>query len=127
MPRLLNVSFQVGAVIREDKETACFVSYCPALDLYSAGRTRPEARKALLSAVDMYVRICYQRNILGKVLHAKGFMPDATQDSLVPHVEGRTDYIAVTEEPTPDQYDDVFELQVPLHLIAQSTSPGVHA
>ena len=126
MARLLDVKFSLQGAIREDKDTNSFVSYCPALDLYSAGRTRVEAKKALQSAVDMYVRICYQRNILGRLLHEKGFQvaPSATSVGVEDMV---TNFIEITEAVHGEKYDDVFAVEVPLHLIAnqQKARPEV--
>lgn len=118
MSRSLQVRFSLQGAIREDKDTASFVSYCPALDLYSAGRTRPEAKRALQSAVDLFVRSCYSRGILGQVLQAKGF--EAT-DPNVPDEHGLVDgenFIVVRELAHREAFDDVFNVEVPLHLIA---------
>jgi predicted RNase H-like HicB family nuclease len=117
MARLLDVKFSLQGAIREDKDTDSFVSYCPALDLYSAGRTRVEAKKALQSAVDMFVRICYERNILGRLLHEKGFqvLPGSQANAMHDVV---TDFIEITENVHGSKYDDVFAVEVPLHLIA---------
>lgn len=116
MSRLVEVKFSLTGMIRGDKQTDAFVSYCPALDLYSAGRTRPEAKRALQSAVDMYVRICYDRNILGNVLHSRGF--EASKEVEATGADHSTDFIEVTESIQGEQYDDVFPIDVPLHLIA---------
>lgn len=40
--RLVAITFSLDGYIREDK-TNSFVSYCAALDLYSAGKTRIDA------------------------------------------------------------------------------------
>lgn len=113
--QLLNVRFNLMGQIREDKETDSFVSYCPALDIYSAGRTRPEAKAALQSAIDMFFHICYSRDILNRALRGRGFelIPDGQA------VDGET--ITVTEidaEAVDGTFDDVFDVEVPLHLVA---------
>ena len=118
MIRQLAVSFKLGAVIREDSQTDCFVSYCPAIDIYSAGRNRIEAKKALTSAAGMYVRHCYQRGILDLVLREKGFSASSTLMETSNDVE---QFIAVqaVRDKYEHTYDDVFDLDIPLHLIAQ--------
>jgi predicted RNase H-like HicB family nuclease len=125
MPRLIDVKFGLQGAIREDKDTDSFVSYCPALDLHSAGRTRVEAKKALQSAIDMYVRICYQRNILGRIFHEKGFMV-AASSAAGAATEAITEFVEITEALHGEKYDDVFAVEVPLHLIAsQAKGMGV--
>src|SRR5262245_10932265 len=94
MPKEIDVNFRLQGQIREDRQTRCFVSLCPALDLYSAGRTRIDAKKALSAAVLMYVRICYERGILGRIMKDMGFIP--TQ-AAVTEAAGKAQFIAVTE------------------------------
>lgn len=112
MSKQIDVNFSLQGAIREDRQTRCFVAYCPTLDLYSAGPTRVDAKKALTAAVDTYVRICYQRGILGRLLKDKGFSA-----APVPNRETDDQYIAVKEFAS--EYDDVFDFDIPLHLIAQ--------
>lgn len=113
MPKkVVDVKFSLQGAIREDRQTRSFVAYCPALDLYSAGKSRPDAKKALTAAVDTYVRLCYDRGILGRLLKDKGFATSeaSAHDSVI-------QFIAVQEHAS--EYDDVFDFDVPLHLIAQ--------
>jgi len=122
MAKQLNVSFNLDGVIREDKDTNCFVSYCPALDLYSAGRTRPEARAALQSAIDLFVRLGYERNILGRLLHDKGFEP-LPVGALLPELGADArNTIVITEDARFETYDDTFKVTVPLNLIAAAAA-----
>jgi hypothetical protein len=116
MPKQIDVSFSLQGAIREDRQTRSFVSYCQTLDMYSAGRTRIDAKKALTSAVLTYVRLCYERGILGQVLKDKGFA--AAPSSAVDRPAGSSQFITVEEHAS--EYDDVFDFDVPLHLIAQS-------
>lgn len=116
MSKQLQVRFSVQGTIREDRQTKSFVSYCPALDLYSAGRTRLDAKKALISAVDTYVRVCFERGILGRLLKQKGFGPTASGEA--DHAILDAEFIAVAEHAS--EYDDIFDLEIPLHLVAQS-------
>lgn len=73
MATQIDIHFSLQAAIREDRQTTSFVAYCPTLDLYSAGRIRIDAKKALTGVAIMYVRICYERGILGRLLKQKGF------------------------------------------------------
>jgi len=112
--KVVDVKFSLQGAIREDRQTRSFVAYCPALDLYSAGKSRPESKKALTAAVDTYVRLCYDRGILGRLLKEKGFF--ATTEATEP--DSDIQFIAVEDHAS--EYDDVFEFDIPLHLIAQA-------
>jgi len=123
MAKEIRVTFRVTGLIRPDEQTGCFVSFCPALGLYSAGRTRPDARTALQGAVDLFVQICYSRGILVRELKARGF--EMVQDS-VEGVATDTDFIQVSEHDAQHSsaYDDEFHLDVPMELVASSVAAG---
>lgn len=116
MSSFIDVRFNVQGAIREDRQTKSFVSYCPMLNLYSAGRTRIDAKKALVHAVDSYVRICYERGILGRILKDKGLI--ASPSVQPTHPDRPSEFIAVTEYAS--DYDDIFDVEVPLHLVAEA-------
>lgn len=94
--KVIDVTFKLDGLIREDKDSKSFVSYCPALELYSAGRTRVEAREALTSAISMYLRICYERKVLGKELHERNFKPTDLKTIDMTTI-GPQDFIALRE------------------------------
>ena len=114
-PLLDGVTFSLQGQIREDAETKCFVSYSPGLDIYSAGKTRMEAKDALRSAADLFIRICHERGILWHVLQSRGFGQLAQGQYPTPG----SDFVAVKEQPTVTQmdYDDVFTLEIPLNCL----------
>lgn len=116
MPKQLDVKFSLQGAIREDRQTRSFVAYCPTLDLYSAAKTRIDAKRALTSAVDTYVRTCYNRGILGRILKEKGFF--AAPSSTADRPAQNSQYITVEEYAS--EYDDVFDFDIPLHLIADA-------
>lgn len=116
MTTQIDIHFSLQAAIREDRQTTSFVAYCPTLDLYSAGRTRIDAKKALTGAAVMYVRICYERGILGRLLKQKGF--SAAQASAGDRPSDSSQFIAIKEYAS--EYDDVFDIEIPLHLVAQA-------
>jgi hypothetical protein len=83
------------------------------------------------SAVEMYVRICYERNILGKLLHKRGFEAVSTTQSATESggaPDQTMEHITIVEDMVTQQgtqriaYDDMFKIGVPMHLIA-----GQHA
>lgn len=122
MAKKVALKFSLEGLIREDKDTNCFVSYCPALDIYSAGMTRPQAKAALQSAIDLFIRVCFDRQSLGRVLQSKGFVMVPAPE----HLSGG-EFIAVAAEQNANvsamvqgaEYDDRFTVEVPLALVAQ--------
>ena len=118
MPKEIDVRFRLQGAIREDRQTQCFVSYCSTLDLYSAGRTRMDAKKALTAAVVTYVRVCYDRGMLDSILKGKGF--SAVLEASDRPTAKNEQFITVEEHAS--EYDDVFDFDIPLHLVAQAQS-----
>lgn len=54
--KILSKKYRVGRfAIWYDAEVNVYVGYCPALRLYSQGRTEEEAHKAIISAVKLYI------------------------------------------------------------------------
>lgn len=117
----LEINFRLQARIRRDEETATYVTWCPALNVRSQGTSEVEARRALSSAITMYIKHCYQRKILDNLLNEHGFDPVTREDALL--LDGTSDEsneqtIVVREidtAPRP-QYDHSFTIDVPLHL-----------
>jgi hypothetical protein len=112
--KVIDVTFKLDCLVREDKDSKSFVSFCPALDLYSAGRSRVESREALTSAIAMYLRICYERKVLSNVLHGRNFQ---AADPLCVDLPTAPGFIAIKESMA--EYDDEFRIEVPMHLLAQ--------
>ena len=54
-------------------EIGGYVSYCPALDLYSQGKTVKEAKNNVTEAVRLLIEDCLEQGILNKVLSDCGF------------------------------------------------------
>ncbi len=76
-----------------------------------------DAKKALTAAVVTYVRICYERGMLDNFLKGKGFSAVAAIDNPTAKDE---QFIAVEEHAS--EYDDLFDFDIPLHLVAQAQS-----
>jgi len=111
----IDVTFKLMGAIREDRQTKSYVAFCPPLRLYSAGKSRPEAKAALTAAIETYLRLCYERGILGKLLKGRGFEPALAGSSA--DRPGNEQYINIAERQS--EYDDTFAVEVPMHLIAQ--------
>jgi predicted RNase H-like HicB family nuclease len=69
----MKVSFDLALATRLDEETGVHVGYCPALNVYSQGRSSEEAVEAVASAVTLFIGACFERGILHGLLRDKGF------------------------------------------------------
>lgn len=72
----MEITFQLDVAVKKDEEAGCFVAWCPTVDIYSAGNTDEEAKDAMESALVMFIKHCYMRNVLNDVLKNRGFQPD---------------------------------------------------
>ena len=50
------------------REGDVYVSYCPALDLYSQGDTEEEASANLIEALQLFIQSCVERGTLDAVM-----------------------------------------------------------
>lgn len=73
------ISFKLHVGVKHDEKARCWASYCPAINVYSAGNTESEAIEAIRAAISTFVRICFSRKILDDVLVNLGFFPSSTQ------------------------------------------------
>ena len=62
------------------REGDWFYSSCPALDVYSQGRSDVEALANLAEALHLFVESCYHRSTLDEVLKECGFEPNGTDE-----------------------------------------------
>ena len=76
------ISFRLHVAVKYDEQARCWASYCPAVDVYSAGKDEDLAKKAIESAILMFVRNCFRRRILDDVLVGRGFVPDEPVDMI---------------------------------------------
>lgn len=69
-----NVSIRVNlhAQIKKEKP-GIYVSYCPALDLYSQGDSAKEARENIIEATQLFIESCFEDGTLYSVLSESGF------------------------------------------------------
>jgi predicted RNase H-like HicB family nuclease len=71
----VTIHMQLTCTVRPDPDTDCYVSHCPALNVYSAGNTELEALEAIRSALSMYAISLYKQNRLDEKLLTTGFFP----------------------------------------------------
>lgn len=55
------IQVELEIEVRYDAASKTFVSYCPALDVYSQGVNETEARAAIEGAVALYLAACRDR------------------------------------------------------------------
>ena len=73
-----------------------FVSFCPALDVYSQGPSEEAAIENLAEALQLFVESCLARGTLDRVLKDCGFEPEAAK---------------------PEPVEDLYMAHVPLSLV----------
>ena len=92
---VVSVRVQLHGHIKKEK-SGMYVSYCPALDLCSQGKTEKEARKNIIEATRLFIESCFEDGTLNEVLHESGFrlagekIPKKRQPSAVNFSGGRT-------------------------------------
>ena len=117
----VRVAWRLDAAHRYDKDAKVFVAWCPAVDVRSQGSTKAKAKRALTSAVTMYIRICWSRSILDDILNKRGFEQCAQGD-----IADDDRFIDVQEE-LDETYPHTFEIEVPMNLIAAAQLPALRA
>jgi predicted RNase H-like HicB family nuclease len=116
----VDMHFRLPALVRFDDDAQLYVAWCPPVDIRSQGETMEEAKAAVLSAVTLYLRTCFQRKILDDVLVRKGFTPVTTVEY---DQSCRPD---VSQDSGP--YSDLFDLEIPMNLASpKSRADGVRA
>lgn len=68
------LEFKLMCGLELDKAADVYVGHCPGLGVCSQGTTRQEAKKAIASAVKLYLGQCLKRGLLSRMLAAKGFV-----------------------------------------------------
>lgn len=66
------IKMSLSALISKEEETGLYVSYCPALALYSQGKTERKARENIVEAAELFIESC-EEHALEKVLEDCGF------------------------------------------------------
>jgi predicted RNase H-like HicB family nuclease len=112
-PMALKITASVKAATRKDDQTGVYVSYCPALRLHSQGTDEKRARAAIRSAIMLFLSTCIKHGRLDEALQDRGFESMAmTEDAKSPQ-EAMKEFITLENA----NYEDVFEINVPLYLL----------
>ena len=106
----LTVDFKLDFGFRWDEDAKVHVGFCPALGLYSQGRTEEEAEAAVASAASLFIGACYDRDILHTVLRERG-MTKVT--NLAADVRTKHQYIKLRLMPG---FDRVVNIPIPINI-----------
>jgi predicted RNase H-like HicB family nuclease len=118
---VLQIQVNLSGAIRRDPDVGVFVSYCPALKLYSQGEDELQALEALKSAVGLYLTTCFMRGQWDAALREAGFT-EISANGIMPVEKRMGEWIAIQAA----KFDEAFEFTVPINLIAaqQQQQPG---
>lgn len=108
---MLQLQFRLKFGTRHDADAGVYVGYCPALKLYSQGRTQDEAETAVVSAAQLFIVSCYERDILHSVLRKRG-MTRASAGMAQTTADEEKEFIAV------GRFENQFWRDVPISLLA---------
>ena len=90
-----------------------FVSWCPALDIYSQGPTQDKALKNIREAVQLFVLDCLERGTLEQVLRECGFRPQLNAE--------------LGKNQLPAAFKEARSIKVPIPFILEREGNQCHA
>lgn len=103
---------KLKAGIKWDEDAKVYVTFAPALGLYSQGANKIQAKAALDDAVNSFLIVAYKKNVLNSILNANGCVRDIRPiDELRSSDE---QYIVVERILEQQAYEDVFEVRAEL-------------
>lgn len=108
----VQVSFRLQFATRRDDEANVYVGYCPALKIYSQGKTEQESEEAVVSAVKLFLVACYERDILHSALRNRGMTRASTDAASRIKQDSKKEFISV------QAFDREFWRDVPINLVA---------
>ncbi len=115
-PKGIQVTFmaRLKAGIKRDEEAKVWVSYVPALQLYSQGTTKARAKRAIASAVSLFLTTAYEHGVWDKALRNVGLTPTPTGQPPGPDSE----FVTFYEEEILEQahFGEVFDIPAVLPL-----------
>jgi len=111
----LNFEARLIAGIKYDKDVEVYVTYAPALRLYSQGETEIQAKSAIKDAIQSFLIVAYTNGVLEKCLKNVGFSIVADPRSTLCESE---EYISFEEKEILEdkEFEDIFEVPASLPL-----------
>jgi predicted RNase H-like HicB family nuclease len=116
----MKIFFQLKGAFRDDATAGGVISYCPALNVFSHGKTKEEAKEALCNALTLFLETCYQRDTLWNILRKAGFTPLPRQAGVAVAVTKQDEHIEIHDGNIQGKFSEPFELMVPVNLVAQA-------
>lgn len=85
MPESIQLKVNLRGVVRH--EGRHWVAGCPALNVWTQGTTRDDARRCLDEAVELWFEDCLARGVLDRALQEVGFRPVPLGGPVSPNAE----------------------------------------
>ena len=114
----IQITAQLDVGVRWDEQARVFVSYAPALQLYSQGPSEEEAFRAIESAIRMYIVTAHEANKLSDTLNRLGFSLKrgggfTAPSGIGPEAPGPNQYIQVLRD---GGFDHIDSRSIPLEM-----------
>jgi len=116
----MQICFKLKGAFRDDTTADGVISYCRALNVFSHGKTKEEAKEALTSALTLFLETCYQRKTLWNILNNAGFTPLPRQAGVAVAAMKEDEHIEIHDGNLPQTFSESFDLTVPVNLVAQA-------
>ncbi len=109
-----NLTAHMRAGLKYDDTAKVWVGYAPALKVYSQAKTKARARKAIASAVSLFLKVAYTKGVLERVLQEAGFVPIAEGAGRLRNM----DRVRIVEEKILKQenFKERFNIPATIHL-----------
>ncbi|HEV8641382.1 MAG TPA: hypothetical protein VGV13_09830 [Methylomirabilota bacterium] len=118
-PKGIQVTFmaRLKAGMKFDEQAKVWITYVPALQLYSQGSTKARAKRAIASAVRLFLTTAYEHGVWDKALRNVGLAPTGASQMPGPDSE----FVGFFEEEILEKasFPEVFDVPavLPLELI----------
>ncbi|SRR6266540_2369921 len=115
-PRGVQVTFtaRLKAGMKWDPDAKVWVTYVPALQVYSQGTTKARAKRAVNGAVRLFLSVAYEHGAWDRALRSVGLLPVPPGEALGPDDE----FVSFHAEEILERasFDEFFDVQAVLPL-----------
>ena len=102
----ITIKAQLIAGIKHDENANVFVTYVPALGIYSQGENMIQAKLALNDAVESFFRVSHDKGVLHTLLESANFFT-------------KSEYVTVEEKILEENnFQDIFPISTHVPLVA---------